>query len=452
MGTNIPATQSGSVEGDALINDLKSFEAPLERLTRPELLEAIKVAVANLENRKKQDGWTTWLLMVAIGSLIWACLRYLELPVFWSQVLAAFVFSSLVLKIQYPIMQILQPEERTFRKGTRCHSLDLLAGVRTEIAASALQNATLCIAAVVLGRSWSIGFVLAIYFGWNCVTEVVGICSASWDYEIPKPFSTGRTFQDWLSLLWIVSMIVAVGLFVMDTGLDFTSLRVGFLLTAVFQCIYWLGKHVTPPPFLQPLLQIQQDFAFGRITHEEAHRLADITLAGQHFEDVLRRRVLPIITALDDLKVQTAQFHHCVEKWETEYKGMDEDAASSPAKIERLKNQGRLCLEAKRGLSEAKKDFEQRHLKLLARIAIYRIGQSATKAQLGLLVSSIESSKKAMLQQMEDSQTRCAETVESWMEKNGASESLPIAPTGLFKRIVARVFTGRKNATTAATG
>ncbi len=275
----------------------------LQNLTRSELLDAIKTAITAIESKKKNAGYTTWILVAAIGSLTWALLGQLEGDTNWQQGLAALLVCSLLLKLQDPVHRLLEPVSPRFRRDVRFLPLSILAAHRTEIAATVVQDSLLLLAAIYLEKCSFPIWGAVIYFAWQVFTDLIGLVCSSWDFDFPTgPLFNRAPAGAWVAVIWVCITVVAIVACASLQLVDFGSLRVGLLAAAILHCFVWLGKTATPSPFLAPLLQLQEDFSFGRITQEEAHRLADTTLAGHYFEELLRRRVLPVINSVENLK------------------------------------------------------------------------------------------------------------------------------------------------------
>lgn len=380
---------------------------PAPREDPQDLIRLIEWEIKRLEDAKKEQGWSPWMLYVALAGLLWKSVDEFIQIHSWVHVGLYWAAFTLLANFGSDLIRVLQARPRSKLAAPCFFSANRLLGgtrpyllfVATKITGSAV---------VVLLASPLVGWqkaVWAVMFGFHFIGWFVMLTISFFD--IPMLVSTDRAHiavRGGIGIAYVLNIAaMAVMCLVLwptvTSPFSATDLKFGLLLFAGSEIVSLLLSHHIVNPIRDNLVQLRRAISLGELGYVDAKARLDLALHGAEITKYLQPWVQSFLSSLDEVTREQDVARRSIEETMATLKAEPSPESSKAVAA---------CL-----------DKTKVHVKAVTR-SIKRVGQAADA--FNLRVGSVEASDIRIADEVRPLRESMKQQLDAAIEKSRRNE------------------------------
>lgn len=301
------------------------MESDLSR-TKPngdpqDLVRLAEWEIKRLEDAKKDQGWSPWMLYVALAGLLWTLVDQLNPSHIWAHVALYWAAFTLLANFLSDLLRLLmaRPREKAAAAPRFFSANKFLGGTRPHLLFVAVKVTTA--AMLVLFSHALAGFpktVWALLFGFHFLGWLLVLTLSFFD--MPLPVSADRSHVAVRGSVGVAYVLNVAAMFFMCRELwpiltqpfSAPDLKLALLFFAGSEIVSLLLSHHIVNPIRDNLIQFRRALSLGEITYENAKPRLDLILHGAEISKYLQPRVQTFLSILNDVTREQDAVTQCI--------------------------------------------------------------------------------------------------------------------------------------------
>jgi hypothetical protein len=271
-------------------------------LSRPDLIAAINQEIKDIEDENKRPGWSKWVLLAGVGTLIWLALGEFSPQTNVETIGTVFLFGSVFgecLAFSFNFFkQLNHPNERQQRYHLITDNPDSNLAILVH---HSIRFAFLLLLSCSLQSGNDVPTLSTFFSVLLLMNGLVIVLRLS-----PKPVlhfdihNSKYYIVAWGTMIWsgFLSFKLLLQLSVIDGGYKASDFKLGAVLVAVAYLLWLLVSEEKEKPSVLCLRKIRRGLAFGGLSVEQAAKDTDKVVFGLTAIDVLDRNLSDLSNSL----------------------------------------------------------------------------------------------------------------------------------------------------------
>jgi hypothetical protein len=277
--------------------------------TKDDLIKLAEFELKRVEDMRREQGWTPWILWAAVAGLVWQIIGQVSGVIQWSSV--AIFAAMLVLGADFlrSLFQLLTKSTTVSaqRQTPRVVSTsEWLSSSRPLLLFNLSKTA---LAAVIIFKSGTLIEPARYLWSFLYVASILGSLCLVIGTWVDWPMMIGASEGTWLGrvILAMVWLVQTIALGVMFYGVatlghlrfGTEEARLAALIFGLSEVIGWLLGFKVNDPIRTRLVQIRRALAIGDISLDDAKNRLEVVLYGEEQSAALRTRIQDCLSQLE---------------------------------------------------------------------------------------------------------------------------------------------------------
>ena len=283
-----------------------------EMLEKDRVLRLLDSEIDYALSKQRRPGWTTWVLVAALGTVFWLFFSETNLAIVsTSDLVLLFISISVFMDSILGLCKLIAFQAHDEVSGARFFLSSERAKFLPQVVVRIIHFGLIIVLLTLLDRQllWLYKDAIYVFYGLTLFLELWDLVASFFRVPLTRGFDLRDkvslvTFVAILCLLVLLMLLSVYTLLSKYTIFDFVEIRMSGLLVAASFLFFFLSLGSAENPLVASLIEIRRALTLGGMELNTAIKQADIAIVGMRVEDVLQEDVRKILGFYEKAKMQ----------------------------------------------------------------------------------------------------------------------------------------------------